>query len=74
MRGLASWDGIKLIQYHISMKTAVNALVEDREGTLWVGATFRSRDAGLLCAIGSGRDHVHRRGTVASLYNFIVFG
>src|SRR5580658_6175972 len=54
-RGLVSWDGIKLIQYPQFDETPVTGLVEDREGTIWAGGSFRSRPAGLLCAIGGGR-------------------
>src|ERR1700722_1350077 len=54
-RGLVSWDGVKLMQYPGFNGTAINALAEDREGTLWASARFWSRPVGLFCAIRGGR-------------------
>src|SRR6266851_10025901 len=49
VRGLASWNGSKLVTYPRFDGTLINALAEDREGTVWVGA--RTQSVGLLCAI-----------------------
>ena len=55
LTGLASWDGRKLLTYPPFDGRVINALHEDREGTLWVGATPLSGDAGgQLCAIRNG--------------------
>ncbi len=58
VRGLASWNGSKLVTYPRFDGTLINALAEDREGTVWVGA--RTQSVGLLCArrraLGSRRE------------------
>jgi hypothetical protein len=48
--GLASWKDNKLTQYPELAGQAVNALLEDREGALWVGEESISAH-GVLCAI-----------------------
>jgi signal transduction histidine kinase/ligand-binding sensor domain-containing protein len=54
--GLASWNGVKLIQYPELDGAYINALVEDREGTLWVvGRSSWPRPVDFLCAIRGGR-------------------
>src|ERR1700761_5943754 len=50
--GLASWNNGKLIQYAELDRLQVRALVEDHEGTIWVG-TNGPRD-GKLCEIRNG--------------------
>ena len=52
VRGLASWKDGKLTQYPELVGQAVQALLEDREGTVWVGGLAVS--TGKLCAIRSG--------------------
>lgn len=50
-KGLASWKDGKLTQYPELAGQYVQALVEDREGTIWAGGTLSARK---LCAIQSG--------------------
>jgi signal transduction histidine kinase/ligand-binding sensor domain-containing protein len=54
--GLVSWDGSKLTHYSELEKAFVTSLLEDSEGTVWVGTLFDSPPtrAGRLCAIRSG--------------------
>jgi len=51
--GLASWKDTKLVTYPRFDGNSVNAIAEDREGTVWIGV--QSRGAGLLCAIRGGK-------------------
>jgi signal transduction histidine kinase/ligand-binding sensor domain-containing protein len=51
--GLASWKDTKLVTYPRFDGNSVNAIAEDREGTVWVGV--QSRGVGLLCAIRNGK-------------------
>ena len=53
--GLVSWDGSKLIQYP-GTAGFVTSLLEDHEGTVWVGILGKAADtpAGRLCSIRSG--------------------
>jgi signal transduction histidine kinase/ligand-binding sensor domain-containing protein len=53
--GLASWNGGKLTNYPEIDRHTVNALLEDRAGTIWVGGS--SVGTGFLCAIGNGITH-----------------
>src|SRR5215471_8609899 len=54
-KGLASWNGNRLTQYQEFAGQAIFALLEDREGTVWVGTySFNSFPAGRLCAIHNG--------------------
>ena len=48
-RGLASWNGHSLTTYPRFNDLVVNTLVQDGEGTVWVGA--RSSTTGLLCSV-----------------------
>jgi signal transduction histidine kinase/ligand-binding sensor domain-containing protein len=69
--GLASWQGGRLTHYPDLDGQAIEALLEDREGTIWVGAWAPS--IGRLCMIQSGRSHCYgqdgRLGTgVTALY------
>ena len=54
--GLVSWNGNKLSQYPEVGRRFVTSLLEDREGTVWVGVLGGSPEtpAGRLCAIRSG--------------------
>jgi len=70
-KGLASWKGGKLTVYRELAGQTVDALVEDREGTVWAGGYVGSN--GRLCAIQSDGPHCFgddgRLGLwVASLY------
>jgi ligand-binding sensor domain-containing protein/signal transduction histidine kinase len=49
-KGLASWKDKTLTTYTELAGRAVNTLLEDKEGTLWVGGKSESPD-GVLCAI-----------------------
>ncbi|HJY75656.1 MAG TPA: two-component regulator propeller domain-containing protein [Burkholderiales bacterium] len=60
--GLAAWDGRSLVTYPQLDGRPVSALVEDREGTVWVGAT--TTDSGLLCEIRGATTECHRQETV----------
>lgn len=52
--GLASWSHGKLVTYPQLDGWAVNGFTQDRQGTLWVGATGVTADGtGRLCAIRS---------------------
>jgi signal transduction histidine kinase/ligand-binding sensor domain-containing protein len=69
--GLASWQGGRLIHYPELDGQTIEALLEDREGTIWVGAWAPS--VGQLCTIRSGRTQCYgqdgRLGSgVTSLY------
>ena len=52
LRGLASWTAGKLKRYPELEGRRIEALLEDREGTMWVGGWAAS--AGTLCSIKSG--------------------
>src|SRR5258707_14168449 len=52
-KGLASWKDGKLTEYRELGGQTVDALLEDREGTVWAGGYAGS--IGRLCAIQSGR-------------------
>lgn len=52
-KGLASWKDNKLTEYPELAGQGVSALLEDREGALWVGEESMSAH-GTLCAIQSG--------------------
>jgi signal transduction histidine kinase/ligand-binding sensor domain-containing protein len=71
LEGLASWKDGKLTQYPELTGQAVSALLEDREGSVWVG-TF-GFPSGSLCAIRQGNVHCDGEDggpgiTVAGLY------
>jgi ligand-binding sensor domain-containing protein/signal transduction histidine kinase len=51
--GLASWQGGRLTHYPELDGQIIEALLEDREGTIWVGAWAPT--VGRLCTIHSGR-------------------
>jgi len=51
-KGLASWKDGKLSEYRELAGQTVDALLEDREGTVWAGGYAGS--IGKLCAIHSG--------------------
>src|SRR5262249_20692814 len=55
--GLVSWNGSNLTQYPEIGPRFVTSLLEDGEGTVWVGTLFDrpGAPAGRLCAIRSGR-------------------
>jgi signal transduction histidine kinase/ligand-binding sensor domain-containing protein len=55
VKGLASWKDNKLTQYPELAGQTVSALLEDQQGTLWVGGESVSAH-GTLCAIQNGRD------------------
>jgi PAS domain S-box-containing protein len=52
--GLASWNGAKLVRYPDLDGQRVSSLVEDHEGTTWVGASSGS-PPGRLCGIREGK-------------------
>ena len=52
-KGLASWKGGKLTQYPELADEVVFPLIEDQEGTVWVGG-FAYNPPGKLCAIQRG--------------------
>lgn len=52
-RGLASWKNGKLTQYSEFAGLDVGALLEDRAGTVWIGA--EGSPNGKLCALRSGK-------------------
>ena len=51
--GLASWRDGRLTWFHEFDKMFVTSMLEDRNGTVWVGAI--SRDGGRLCTVRAGR-------------------
>jgi ligand-binding sensor domain-containing protein len=63
-RGLVSWKGDKLTRYPEIGDRFVTSLLEDREGTVWVGLMGQASDAptGELCAIRSGHAQCDLRG------------
>ena len=56
-RGLASWKDDRLTRYPELDGQKIEALLEDREGTLWIGSSARS--FGRLCAVQSGKTECH---------------
>jgi len=52
LKGLASWKGGKLTEYQELAGQYVDALIEDREGTVWASG---STPTGRLCAIRQSR-------------------
>jgi len=60
-KGLASWKDNHLIQYPELADHFVSALLEDHEGTLWVGEESLSAH-GRLCAIENGNIHCEDKG------------
>ncbi len=56
-RGLVAWDGRRLLAYPQLDGSMINALHQDREGTLWVAST--SNAGGLLCAIRDATTQCH---------------
>jgi Signal transduction histidine kinase len=60
-KGLASWKDNKLTRYPELADHDVNLLLEDREGTLWVGESSISAIGG-LCAIQNGSIHCEDKG------------
>jgi len=69
--GLASWQGGRLTHYPELDGQVIEALLEDRDGTIWVGAWAPT--VGRLCTIQSGRTQCYgqdgRLGSgVTSLY------
>jgi ligand-binding sensor domain-containing protein len=54
--GLVSWNGDKLTRYPEIGDRFVTSLLEDREGTVWVGLMGQASDTptGELCTIRSG--------------------
>ncbi len=58
--GLAIWNGSKFAQYREFSGYAVFSLVEDHEGTIWVGGTaFAAPIQSKLCQIRGGRIHCY---------------
>jgi signal transduction histidine kinase/ligand-binding sensor domain-containing protein len=57
LKGLASWNGDKLTHYPALAGLDVGKLLEDREGTVWAGAS--GTPIGRLCAIQKGSVHCH---------------
>ncbi len=55
--GLTSWKEGKLTLYPELAGQSVQSLIEDREGTIWVGAF--GAPAGRLCAIRNGNGHCY---------------
>ena len=60
-KGLASWKDNRLTQYPELADQRVSALLEDHEGTLWVGVEWLSAH-GRLCAIQNGSVHCEDKG------------
>jgi signal transduction histidine kinase/ligand-binding sensor domain-containing protein len=56
-RGLASWTKGRLTLYPELDRQIIEALLEDREGTIWVGTA--SRSAGRLCTIQGGETNCY---------------
>ncbi len=55
--GLLSWNGSKLTKYPEIGEVFITSLLEDREGTVWVGILFDSRGTrkARLCAVRTGQ-------------------
>jgi signal transduction histidine kinase/ligand-binding sensor domain-containing protein len=71
--GLASWKDGRLTRYTGLDGQAVVALLEDREGTMWVGESALLTGSGKLCAIQNGGVKCYGEdgrfgGSVTSLY------
>jgi len=58
--GLVSWKNGRLIQYSELAGEPIFALLEDHQGTVWVGGV--GNPAGKLCAILGGRAECHSSG------------
>ena len=66
IKGLASWKDGKLTQYPELAGQAIARLVQDREGTIWMGAF----NPGRLCAIRNGRAQCYGEGSFGvGVYN-----
>jgi signal transduction histidine kinase/ligand-binding sensor domain-containing protein len=67
-KGLASWKDGKLTDYPEMAGQMARSLLEDREGTIWVG----SDSSGMLCAVHGGKVQCHGGGSfgggVVALY------
>ncbi len=68
LKGLASWKDGKLTNYPEMAGQMARSLLEDREGTIWVG----SDSTGMLCAVHGGKVQCYGGGSfgreVAALY------
>jgi ligand-binding sensor domain-containing protein/signal transduction histidine kinase len=58
-KGLASWKDGKLTEYPELTGAVVDALLEDRQGTIWVGASAVAATSGRLCSIRVGALECH---------------
>lgn len=56
--GLASWDGSRLVTYPKLAGVWVNAIVEDRQGTIWVATA--SASSAFICYINRGASSCRR--------------
>jgi signal transduction histidine kinase/ligand-binding sensor domain-containing protein len=70
MEGLASWRHGKLTRYPDLAGLVIGSILEDRNGTVWVGGTYSVASPGKLCAI-DGRN-VHCYGSDGALGNGIT--
>ena len=68
-KGLASWKDGKLIQYSTPADQSIDTLVEDDEGTIWVGTL--GIPTGRLCTIRGGGIHCY--GEDGSLGRWVHF-
>ena len=66
--GLATWNGSQLNSYPRFNGHYINAIVEDREGTVWIGGRSRSYDTGVLCSIRDGKVACESDASPASMY------
>jgi PAS domain S-box-containing protein len=70
--GLASWDGAKLTRHREFDATVILTILEDHEGTIWVGGGRLPGHTGLLCRIRAGNTQCYGQdgspGPVSSLY------
>jgi ligand-binding sensor domain-containing protein len=55
--GLASWKDGKLSNYREFVGMIIGSILEDREGTVWVGGVWRS--TGRICAVQNGGAHCY---------------
>ena len=51
MKGLASWRDGRLTRYPDLADLVISSILEDRNGTIWVGGVYSVESAGKLCAI-----------------------